>query len=137
MKNRTSVTFILAAWTVAGLAIADAAPSGCAVATTGYPGTPFSCEFVATGPTDYVAASASGWTILRWDEEHSRWVRIAGSGPETVRPTAVSVKTGTLPTEPGDRLHLSISSHYLSEVFWALPQTYYQDGFIAAFSDAE
>lgn len=129
------VALVLAAGSVASLSSAGAAPSGCAVATIGHPSTPFSCTFIAKGPTNYVAASASGWTILRWDEQHNYWVRIANSGPETVRPTAVSIKTGTLPTQAGDRIHLSISAHHLSEIFWALPRTFYQDGFLVATSD--
>lgn len=120
--------------TIAALVPARAvAVSGCTVASVGLPSAPSTCRFIATGPIDFIAATTSGWRIMRRPKDQEAWIEMARSTTTELRPTHLNVRAGSFPqVQPFDEIELSI--------FRANDETpagvvSYQHGFISATSD--
>lgn len=81
---------------------------GCDVTTTGLPGTPGNCRYVAGGPGRFEVRSASGFRISIYDPVKRVWRTAVAQGRRNDPVSAVAVTSGTIPSKPGETVDLAV-----------------------------
>lgn len=95
----------------------------CEVVATGLPGTYSACEYTATGPGQYVVATASGFSVSILRGVPAVWQTIATNA-------GAAATTGAIPSSEGERVRIGIGIAPIQ--FHGIPVATIQDGTISA-----